>query len=134
MKYFYRVQRQALKKPHHLALAWLEQNDEEERGLWVERHRSSRTTLGKVIKELYEQRESMWQVKEEDARKAPAPNQGSGGKSDSYEDSKKKAANACPGFQDGRCKKKPCPNGKEHVCQKCGMFNHGASKCRNGTG
>ena len=50
LKYHERLARCASELPPSSALAWIQQRDEEERALWVERHRHTASPLGKIVK------------------------------------------------------------------------------------
>ena len=50
------------------ALEWVQPRDEAERNLWVKEYRNSELTLGKVISQIFERRESVWIVDEEHIR------------------------------------------------------------------
>ena len=45
-------------------LAWVRRKDEEERQLWVEKHRSTILTVGQVILAVFNQRANLWEVPE----------------------------------------------------------------------
>eukprot|EP00971_Amphidinium_carterae_P332759 6467071-Amphidinium_carterae.1 len=63
LKFHSRLKLCASQMQHSAAsLAWLQARDEEERQQWVEVHRSTSLTLGKIVKQVYHQREAMWMV------------------------------------------------------------------------
>ena len=62
MAYHARAVHRAGLLPPRRALVWLVKKDLEERTLWVSTFRSSRASLGSIIKELMERREAMWEV------------------------------------------------------------------------
>eukprot|EP00971_Amphidinium_carterae_P300606 5972926-Amphidinium_carterae.1 len=63
MKFHSRLKACAAQIPHSsTSLTWLQTRDEEERQQWVEVHRSTNLALGKIVKQVYQQREAMWIV------------------------------------------------------------------------
>ena len=55
--------------PPGQALQWLQQRDEEERQQWVDKHRRTSLPLGKIIQDIFERREHMWEI----TARAPHP-------------------------------------------------------------
>ena len=152
MLYHLRLQSCASALPYGRALEWVQRRDEDERKLWADRHRSSTLTLGKVVKELYERRELVW-----DATTAPAPasaqpasargeakppRQDAGARWEIPKpaDRQKDGKEVCRAWNNGKCSE-PCPRGFLHVCNNvvgkggrtCGMRNHTAADCRRKT-
>jgi hypothetical protein len=138
------------------ALAWLQSKDLAERSYWVDTLNNSTKTLGEVVKQVFEQREVMWEVAEEymyarqraeapmdrAPRKTrepnPSPRAGSsegGFKRGVIKTQLKDGVKLCGDFNKGHCKYgADCRNGK-HVCgmlignlgRVCGK-QHSASK------
>ncbi len=143
--------------PYSRALEWVQRRDEEERQMWADKHRSSSLSLGKIIKELYERRELMWDTsmavpaapppqphqasrppKRQDvgrAERKPQPHKppAAGKTADTMRDGK----TVCRLWNQGKCSE-PCPRGFMHVCNAlvgsngrvCGMRNHTSRDCR----
>ena len=160
MKYHVRLVRSAAEAPQSNALAWIQQRDEEERALWVERFRHSALPLGKIVKELCEQRGHMWEVCQAPgtsaavgagARTPPPPSVPQSFPARAAERSKKDGGGSlkmathlkngkeiCRNFNRGKCSE-PCPRDLLHVCaayvsksgRVCGMRNHTAQECRS---
>ena len=61
-RYYFRVQDRAHRLPQGIALDWVQERDEAERELWIDKFRNSQQTLGEVILETYTQREAMWEI------------------------------------------------------------------------
>lgn len=156
--YHERLVRCAAQLPHHRALSWLQQRDEEERQWWCDRHRNSSLPLGKIIREGLEKREIMWLVSTAPSQPPPAPAlparapqrkhpaagapwaaapAGGGAQSARTADSLKNGQAICRAFNAGGCRE-PCPRNMLHVCSAitgkgghvCGMKNHGAHQCK----
>ena len=140
--------------PYAWALGWVQRRDEEERKLWADHHRGSSLSLGKIIKDLYERRELMWDTSQAQppalldrdrplrapradaaATRQQAAKQWDGAPktADALKDGKK----ICRLWNQGRCSE-PCPKAYLHVCNAivgkgnrvCGMRNHTSRDCR----
>jgi len=61
-RYYFRVQNRAFRLAPAMALEWIQQRDEDEREMWIDKYRNSDSTLGQVIAETYAQREAMWEL------------------------------------------------------------------------
>ena len=152
MGYFFRAEERTLRvvelNPAE-ALNWLTLRDEAERAKWVGLYKQSGLPLGKVVKQLFNERESLWLVDAEELKRAkssPAINQNrlqTGQKRPAQQsDSKTVAALSnglaiCEDWNMGRCRE-PCPHQMEHVCNRCcrngracGMRNHRSKDCKN---
>ena len=61
MKYYFRVKKFSEAVPYSQALAQTRKRDESERELWIEVYRGGDQSLGCVIRQIYNQREAIWQ-------------------------------------------------------------------------
>ena len=160
MLYHLRLQSCASALPYARALEWVQRRDEDERKLWADRHRSSTLTLGKVVKELYERRELVWDTTTAPAPASSQPTNGRGGRTPRTPprqdagarraqpggeaqkpgDRQKDGKEVCRAWNYGKCSE-PCPRGFLHVCNNvvgkggrtCGMRTHTAADCRRKT-
>mmetsp|Transcript_17877 Transcript_17877/g.47200 ORF Transcript_17877/g.47200 Transcript_17877/m.47200 type:complete len:402 (-) Transcript_17877:62-1267(-) len=151
LRYHHRATRQAALVKSSDALEWLTRRDEEERILWVDKHRSSASTFGSVVATMFERREAMWQPPPAAAYQTPikppkpggqladaaAGAKGSGKGSDQARAEKLGNKELCRAYNVGKCKE-PCPANRLHVFnvitrsgKTCGMKNHTAGTCRN---
>ncbi len=147
MKYVWRADWQSRLIPYAHRYEWLRVRDQAERLRWVELHRNSELSLGKVVEIVFTQRESAWQPPEsfslqsqasgsstpvgKDAQKGQTVKQP--GKEKRVAEVTTDGTRICDGFQKGRCDRgKRCPHA--HVCavvlsngQICGARGHGAN-------
>jgi hypothetical protein len=154
LRYHARAQNRAAACAGGDALAWLQSRDEEERQIWVEVHRASKKSLGKIIVEVMDKREAMWSLPiaypprqpREQVQQAPkAPATGSPVKAPQwalpgagkFAPALKSGEQICATYNMGKCKE-PCPRGFMHVCnamlrngRACGARGHVSSKCEN---
>ena len=70
-RYFFRVQDRAHRLPSSMALEWIQERDEAEREMWIDKFRNSSQTLGEVIHETFQQREAMWEVQKTSTGTSP---------------------------------------------------------------
>ena len=154
MAYHGRIQRCAAQLPTHVAFTWIKQRDEAERQLWIEMHRTSDQTLGKIIKEIFNKREAVWEISRDIADqlnrssvKSAAPVQptrvgnqpaSSNRPSAALASTLKNGTAICADFQTSKgCSTKGAKCGQGlHCCavlfkngRVCGMSNHNAIKC-----
>ena len=140
-------------------VAWLRERDEQERVAWIALFRNSTLPLGKVIQQLFDKRDALWQVDTDgpkalkDPRPAqppPVPERARGesrqegggeprqrGGAKTFAKKLKDGSWICAPFQTGHCSTTGvCPKGK-HVCavtlrndRVCGG-RHAGGKCQN---
>ena len=122
-------------------LACLAERDEQERTEWCERFRLGGATFGRIHREVYDERKSMWLVD----KKTQPEKLGQGMLSPSTTmagitvKSLKSGAPLCPEWNLGRCHKERCSQGFTHACnimvkkngRACGLRNHRAINCSN---
>jgi hypothetical protein len=139
---------------------WIKQRDEAERQLWIEQHRTTDHTLGRIIKEVYAKQQAVWEVSREiteqlnqSAVKAgspavvtvvpkgapPAPSAAAASSGLSLAATLRNGQAICAAFNSSKgCKTKgaSCSQGL-HCCsitfksgRVCGMSNHTALKCK----
>jgi len=142
MRYHHRAQTQSRLLPPAQALAWLQQRDEDERTLWVEKMRSTDFPFGRIVQDAFERREAMWDLppppsgsNRQQQLAAAAAAAATANQANDQHGNKKKTP--CPAWQRGQCRE-PCPQGKEHICNAllttgklCSLRSHGADACRN---
>ena len=140
---------------------WLRTRDEQERQIWVERHRSSGAPLGSIIKNVMMEREAMWLVSEQDkwgsvggggsqmgknkaspvkpavaAAKAKLTKGGKG--AIQTVETTLDGQQLCAKWNQGQCKD-PCAYNRLHACnamtkangRACGLRNHTSANCRH---
>ena len=134
LRYHNRAQVKVQLLPASEALSWLQTRDEEERTRWVERYRSSDLAFGQVVKEVYQQREAVWDVP---THRAPRQPESVARRISDPKSPRTENKEVCHKFNAGACKE-PCPANRLHACSQllrngkpCGMRNHGAKDCRN---
>ena len=144
MAYHTRLARCASCIPPQYALSWIQSRDEEERQQWVDKHRRTALSLGKIIKDSFERREHMWEFTMSSnpmaqpappaafAQSAPAPPLpkrstrpparppvGAGGwegvADKSLATHLKNGKELCKSYNRGSCPE-PCPRNHEHAC------------------
>ena len=142
LRYHRRAVRCVKLAPPNTALTWLQQRDERERQLWVERYRFSNLPLGQVIEQTMLELDHAWEIVETEdfsaaaiARERPEkPNKPNApSKIGKFAAKLKDGTRLCPDWNSGGCSEK-CLKKFLHACsyivkengRVCGMRNHRA--------
>ena len=64
LAYHYRMVDRARRLPYMKALNWIQTKDEADRAEWIERLRRTSLPLGRIIKQVTESRQALWEVPE----------------------------------------------------------------------
>ena len=150
MKYHARAK--SFAKASGCSLSVLQARDEAERQLWVEKFRETNFSLGKIILDVYVQRQGCWIHEPAKLKREPSDtgSRGSGaaapvvppaqveqGKRTGWARKLMNGELLCQEWNDGGCSK-PCPRNEKHACchivksngRACGMSNHRARDCK----
>eukprot|EP00971_Amphidinium_carterae_P070496 1394496-Amphidinium_carterae.1 len=158
LKYHQRLQTTASLLAPDKALSFILHKDEEERQVWVETHRNSTQSLGRIIAATMDKREALWAVPRSQehvrpplsrsrpaassasapARASAPPRKQSPGSKPLTSDKLKDGKEICKKYNLGQCSE-PCPAGRLHVCNAvvaqsgriCGMKNHKSIDCKS---